>query len=83
MVKRLLDEFNFTITEPINMHCDNQTVIRIARNSIHRDRIKYVKIDCHFTKDKLDGKVVNLLYTYAHNQIADVLGKTLSRIMIK
>ncbi|KAL5775476.1 hypothetical protein ACOSP7_013033 [Xanthoceras sorbifolium] len=77
-LRRLLKELCMT-TEPINIFCDNQAAIRIAKNPVHHDRNKYVEIDQHFIKEKLDDESVNLLYTSTHLQIADILTKALPR----
>ena len=79
-LRRLLNELGITTTEPVNMYCDNQAAIRIARNPVHHDRTKHVEIDRHFIKEKLDEKIVDLLYTPTRHQIADVLTKALPRI---
>ena len=77
-LRRLLRELHAT-TGQINMFCDNQATIKIARNPVHHDRTKHVEIDRHFIKEKLDAGIVNLLYTPTRTQIADVLTKALPR----
>ena len=77
-LRRLLRELH-TTTGQINMFCDNQATIKIARNPVHHDRTKHVEIDRHFIKEKLDAGIVNLLYTPTRTQIADVLTKALPR----
>ena len=82
-LRRLLNELDFTTLETISMHCDNQAAIRIAKNSIHHDRTKYVEIDRHFIKEKIEEKIVDLLYTSTKHQIADILTKALPRTIFE
>jgi len=65
-----------TIVKLVQVLCDNQSVISIVKNSIHRDRTKYVEIDKHFIKEKLEG-VFQLSYTPTNSQVADILTKAL------
>lgn len=80
-LRRLLNDLGIRTIEPISMCWDNQTVIRIARNPVHRDQTKHMESDRHFIKEKLDGKIVDLQYTSTHHQIAEVLTKALSQTM--
>lgn len=34
--------------------CDNKLVISIAHNQVQHDKTKYIKVDRHFIKEKLD-----------------------------
>lgn len=78
-LRRILNELGITAPQPISMYCDNQAAIRIARNPVHHDQTKHVEIYRHFIKEKLDGKVVDLLHTSTRHQIANVLTKALPR----
>ena len=51
-LKWLLLVLKIAVDDPINMLCDNQAVISIAKNLVHHDQIKRVKIDKHFIKEK-------------------------------
>ena len=47
----------------IHLFCDNRAAINIAKNSVHHDHTKHVEIDRHFISDKVEGKIVSLIYT--------------------
>ena len=59
------------------LYCDNKVAIDIANNPVHHDRTKYIEIDRHFIKEKLDGGVICLPYVKSASQVADVLTKGL------
>ena len=45
---------------PMKLFCDNKAAISIAKNLVHHDRTKYVEIDRHFIKEKLDNGTTTL-----------------------
>ena len=44
----------------MKLFCDNKAAISIAKNLVHHDRTKYVEIDRHFIKEKLDSETTTL-----------------------
>lgn len=55
-IERLLEELGYPMDTEIKMYCDNKTAIAINNNSIQYDRTKYVEVDKHFIKQKLDER---------------------------
>ncbi|KAJ4700964.1 Retrovirus-related Pol polyprotein from transposon TNT 1-94 [Melia azedarach] len=78
---RVLQELSIPVIEPMRMHCDNQSVISIAKNPIHHDRTKHVEIDRHFVKEKIESRIISLLYTSTCQQIANIL--TLTKAVLR
>ncbi|XP_055522420.1 zinc finger protein 208-like [Wyeomyia smithii] len=66
--------------EPIEIRCDNQSCIAIAKNGGYNPRTKHIDIRHHFKKDALRRGVVNLTYISTEEQIADGLTKPLQRM---
>lgn len=62
LLKRLLLEFKVISGEQINILCDNQVAISIAKNPIHHDQTKHVEIDRHFIKEKVEDGTINISY---------------------
>jgi hypothetical protein len=60
------------------LYCDNKVTINIANNLVQHDRTKYVEIDRHFIKDKLDEGIVCMSFVGTKEQIADVFTKRLN-----
>ena len=53
-MKIILDDLTIKYEAPIKVFCDNKFVISIAHNHVQHDRTKYIEIDLHFIKEKLD-----------------------------
>lgn len=51
----------------------------MTKNPVHHDRTKYMEIDRHFIKEKLENEIIILIYIPTDQQIADVLTKGLPK----
>ena len=60
---------------PIKMYCDNKSAIDIAHNPIQHDKIKYIEIDWHFIKVKLEKGMIWISYVPSQLQLVDILSK--------
>lgn len=76
-LKRLLDELRLGAIKPIEMLCDNQAAISIAKNPVHHDRTKHIEIDRHFITEKIENATIQTVDTPSRLQTADVLTKAL------
>ena len=76
-LKRLLEEFEVVVEQPLRIYCDNKAAISIAHNPVHHDRTKHVEVDRHFIKEKVDEGTINVNYVLACEQTADILTKAL------
>lgn len=73
----LLGELDVTLEGPINVFCDSKSAIQIATNPVFHERTKYINIDCHFIREKVQLGLVKLLYVPTNEQQADILTKGL------
>ncbi|KAK3041977.1 hypothetical protein RJ639_002285 [Escallonia herrerae] len=78
-LKRLLEELKITCEGSIKVFCDNQASINIAKNHVHHDRTKHVEIDRHFIREKIEGGIIQMVYTPSSHQTADILTKALPK----
>ncbi|XP_056692131.1 uncharacterized mitochondrial protein AtMg00810-like [Spinacia oleracea] len=75
---RLLKEMGLSNLQPVQLRCDNQSAIHIAKNPVHHERTKHIELDCHFTRDKVLEGLIDLTYVPTADQLADMLTKVLS-----
>ena len=71
-------ELDFRQPGLILMHCDNQSAIYIAQNSVFHERTKHIEVDCHFVRDVWTKKVVMFQLTPSSKQLVDLLTKIAS-----
>ena len=62
-LRRLLGELKIPARESMEIFCDNQASISMAKNLVHHDRTKHVELDQHFIKEKIEEGILNLVYT--------------------
>ena len=65
----------------MKLYCDNKSGINIAHNPIQHDMTKYIEVDRHFIKEKLEKRVVCMSYVPSKHQLADFLTKGLNSSM--
>ena len=74
-LKIVLDDLKVSINGHMQLLCGNQSTISIAHNLMQHDRTKYVEIDRHFIKEKIEAKVICVPFVSSKNQLADLLTK--------
>ena len=52
-LERLLGELSMTTPLPIQVFCDSQAAVHIAKNPVFHEQTKHIEVDCHFVKTKL------------------------------
>ena len=75
-IVRLLEELGVSGLTPVQLNCDNQSALHIARNPVFHEHTKHIEIDCHFTHDKVLKGLLQLHYLPS-SSLADVLTKVL------
>ena len=64
----------------INILEDNQACIKFAYDQTHSERSKHIDVRFHFVKEKIDAKIVKIIYCPTSEMIADSLTKPLDTI---
>jgi hypothetical protein len=67
-------------TKPLEIRCDNQSAIAVAKNGGFNPRTKHIDIRHHFIHDTLNRGKITLSYVSTSDQIADALTKPLEKI---
>lgn len=69
--------------EVVELKCDNQAAISIAKNPVHHDHTKHVEVDRHFISEKIEKGTLKLGYVPSHSRVTDILTKALFRPTFK
>lgn len=78
-LKCLRDQFFPNKMDAVVLHCDNQGAIQLSKNSVFSSRTKHIHIKLEFIKEKIESKVIELMYVSTNEMLADLLTKGLSK----
>ena len=59
--KLLFDLFDSSL-EPVVIHCDNQSYVKLSENPVFHDRSKHIEMRYHYVRDMVQRRVVSLPY---------------------
>ena len=79
-LKRLLEELIVPLPAPIDVYCDSQSALHIARNPIFHERTKHIEVDCHFVRNLLQEGLIFLHHIGSNDQLAEILTKILTEV---
>jgi len=79
-LSRLLGELNVSFPRPIQVFCDSQSAVHIAKNPVFHERTKHIEVDCHYVRNVLQEGLISLHHIATHDQLADILTKALTGI---
>jgi hypothetical protein len=82
-LKALLKDFDIHIKDPIPLHIDSQSCMKMIENEKFSNRTKHIDVRYHFAKDEILNGNVCLVYEPSESNIADMLTKPLAGTKIK
>lgn len=81
-LKSLLRSINLEISAPIVINEDNNGCIAIASNPTDHKRSKHIDVKYHFTREKIEQKIITLKYIPTGQQLADAFTKALPAVQL-
>lgn len=77
-LRRLLEELHYPQDSPTTIFCDNQSTIKLAKNSVYHARSKHIEVHHHFVRDLIERQEVEFQFCRTEDQLADIFTKALS-----
>ena len=81
-LKHLLSEIKFP-QGPVRIYIDNQSAIKLAKNSMVRPRTKHIRMRYHWLREQVEAKQVELIYVPTNENIADMFTKNLGFVKLR
>lgn len=78
-LRRMLADLQQERKGGTEIFCDNRAAISMARNPAFHSRTKHIDIRFHFIRDLVANGEISLKYCSTHEQVADILTKSLSK----
>jgi hypothetical protein len=75
----LLQELGCSASVLPSLRCDNLSIIFLATNPVFHARIKHIKLNYHFIREKLTAKQLSIYFICSNDQIADIFTKSLAK----
>eukprot|EP00253_Pinus_taeda_P009468 PITA_09468 len=76
-LRRMLADMHASQTGPTSLFCDNQGVLKLAKNPVFHERTKHVETHCHYIRQRVKDGSVQLRYAPTTEQPANIFTKPL------
>ena len=76
-MRNILEELHINQEDATPIYCDNNSAIKLFKNSILHGRSKHIGVRFHFLRDLTNEKVVDLIYCKNKDQVAVLFTKPL------
>ena len=78
-LQKLLEELHIIVELPSKLYCDNKTAIIIFHYPVQHDKTKYIEVDIHFIKEKIEKGIICMTYIPTREQLVDIFTKGLQK----
>jgi hypothetical protein len=77
-LRQILSEFGFQHQHPTSLWCDNQSAIKLIKDTVqHRHRI-HIELHMHFIRNLIHDQVIEVLFCPTEYQVEDIFTKSLT-----
>ncbi|WVZ03217.1 hypothetical protein V8G54_024023 [Vigna mungo] len=78
-LKRILHCVGISHSQPMQLLCDSQVALHIAKNPVFHEQTKHIEVDCHFVRNEILACIIQTSYVSTRVQLTDILIKALGR----
>jgi hypothetical protein len=76
-ITNLAFELGLVEKQPITIHCDNESVIKLISSDRSTHRCKFQKIKCAFVREQVVQNIIQVKHVKSENNLSDMLTKPL------
>ena len=76
----LSQDLGFHHKQSTSLYCDCKVDLYIVGNLIFHKRTKYIEVDCHFIKEKIQTGTIRTIHVPTKHQLADLFTKPLGKV---
>ncbi|GJU09188.1 hypothetical protein Tco_1125618 [Tanacetum coccineum] len=76
-LKLLLEELRY-IQEKINLFCDNQSALYLARNPTFHSKTKHIRFQYHFVREKVEEGTIVMQKIHTDDNVVDYMTKAIN-----
>ncbi|KAG6499797.1 hypothetical protein ZIOFF_039589 [Zingiber officinale] len=78
-LRRLFEDLHVPIDQPIPIHGDNLSAIKLTSNPVFHARTKHIELEHHFIREKVLDGIIDMVAVKSEDHIADIFTKTLPK----
>ncbi|XP_042426028.1 uncharacterized mitochondrial protein AtMg00810-like [Zingiber officinale] len=78
-LRRLFEDLHVPIDQPIPIHRDNLSAIKLTSNPVFHARTKHIELEHHFIREKVLDRIIDMVAVKSEDNIADIFTKTLPK----
>ncbi len=82
-LQKLLSDLGQLVDVHVVIYCDNISSILLANNPVYHVRTKHIEVHCHFIREKILAKEIDLIHVSTENKVADIFTKALGTNKLK
>ena len=78
-LRQFYEQIGLPLTTPVQVYCDNESAIAIAKNEGTHSKSKSIRIETHAVRERINRHEIQLEHVRSKDNVADILTKSLPR----